>query len=120
MPRQSLKAIEAQIRKLQAKAEAMRARDKKPAIESIVRIMREHEVTLAEVGEALGKRPRGRPAKSGGAAAKPAVRRRAKAVVKYRDPASGATWSGRGRAPRWIVEAEQAGRSRGEFAATAS
>ncbi|WP_412527864.1 H-NS histone family protein [Burkholderia lata] len=23
--------------------------------------------------------------------------------VKYRDPATGATWSGRGRAPAWIV-----------------
>lgn len=45
---------------------------------------------------------------SDAAPAKPVVRRRAKAaptppVAKYRDPASGQTWSGRGRAPRWIV-----------------
>lgn len=26
--------------------------------------------------------------------------------AKYRDPASGATWSGRGRAPRWIKDAK--------------
>ena len=25
-----------------------------------------------------------------------------KAAVKYRDPVTGATWSGRGKAPRWI------------------
>ncbi|WP_415867691.1 H-NS family nucleoid-associated regulatory protein [Burkholderia ubonensis] len=31
------------------------------------------------------------------------VRRRAPAVAKYRDPASGAVWSGRGRTPRWIA-----------------
>ncbi|WP_439896093.1 H-NS family nucleoid-associated regulatory protein [Burkholderia ubonensis] len=31
------------------------------------------------------------------------VRRRAPAQAKYRDPASGAVWSGRGRAPRWIA-----------------
>ncbi|WP_232448328.1 H-NS family nucleoid-associated regulatory protein [Burkholderia ubonensis] len=31
------------------------------------------------------------------------VARRAPAQAKYRDPASGAVWSGRGRAPRWIA-----------------
>jgi DNA-binding protein H-NS len=32
------------------------------------------------------------------------------ASVRYRDPASGATWSGRGRAPKWI-----AGKDRSAF-----
>jgi DNA-binding protein H-NS len=27
---------------------------------------------------------------------------RTKAAPKYRDPASGKTWSGRGRTPRWL------------------
>ena len=36
--------------------------------------------------------------------------------AKVRDPASGATWSGRGRTPAWIMAAEAAGRSRNEFA----
>ncbi|WP_350029314.1 MULTISPECIES: H-NS histone family protein [unclassified Caballeronia] len=35
---------------------------------------------------------------------------RADAPAKYRDPVSGATWSGRGRAPQWI-----AGKDRDEF-----
>lgn len=35
--------------------------------------------------------------------------------AKYRDPATGETWSGRGRAARWIVAYEEAGRSRDEF-----
>ena len=34
---------------------------------------------------------------------------------KYLDPASGETWAGRGRAPRWILEAEVAGVSRDQF-----
>ncbi|MCP3728439.1 H-NS histone family protein [Paraburkholderia sp. CNPSo 3272] len=38
-------------------------------------------------------RRRGRPRGSGGAL-----------PAKYRDPASGATWSGRGRAPNWIKD----------------
>ena len=29
--------------------------------------------------------------------------KRYKAVPKYKDPASGATWSGRGRAPNWMA-----------------
>lgn len=34
---------------------------------------------------------------------------------KYRDPASGATWSGRGRCPAWLADAEKAGRKREDF-----
>jgi DNA-binding protein H-NS len=35
--------------------------------------------------------------------------------AKYRDPVSGAEWSGRGRAANWIVAYEVEGRSRDEF-----
>lgn len=28
-------------------------------------------------------------------------------AAKYRDPASGATWSGRGKPPRWIVDQDR-------------
>ena len=38
-------------------------------------------------------------------------------AVKFRNPETGGTWSGRGRAPRWLTSAEQQGRSREEFAA---
>jgi DNA-binding protein H-NS len=38
-------------------------------------------------------------------------------TVKYRNPETGETWSGRGRAPKWLVLAEQQGRGREEFAA---
>lgn len=40
---------------------------------------------------------------------------RASPRVKYRDPVSGAEWSGRGRAANWIVAYEAEGRSRDEF-----
>ena len=35
-----------------------------------------------------------------------------KVKAKYKDPASGAKWSGRGRAPLWIVAGEKAGKKR--------
>ena len=41
-----------------------------------------------------------------GKAAKQSEQRR-KATPKYRDPVTGATWSGRGRAPTWIAQKER-------------
>ncbi len=35
--------------------------------------------------------------------------------VKYRNPDTGETWSGRGRMPRWLALAEEQGRRREEF-----
>jgi DNA-binding protein H-NS len=36
--------------------------------------------------------------------------------IKYRNPKTGETWSGRGRPARWIMELEAKGRKRREFA----
>ena len=47
---------------------------------------------------------------------KPVKQKRGKAEVKYRDPENpGNTWTGRGRKPGWLNEAEAAGRSVNEF-----
>jgi DNA-binding protein H-NS len=35
--------------------------------------------------------------------------------VRFRDPASGDAWTGRGRTPRWLAAHEAQGRSRDEF-----
>jgi DNA-binding protein H-NS len=52
----------------------------------------------------------GRPAKTAktGGVKKPVA-------PKYRHPASGATWTGRGKAPLWVVEAEKNGQPRQQF-----
>ena len=42
--------------------------------------------------------------------------KRASPGVKYRDPSTGNSWSGRGRPARWITEYEAAGRKREDFA----
>jgi DNA-binding protein H-NS len=47
-----------------------------------------------------------------------AIARRAnggKPVALYRNPADGASWSGRGLKPRWLVEAIEDGRTQDEF-----
>jgi DNA-binding protein H-NS len=41
---------------------------------------------------------------------------RSELPIKYRNPKTGETWSGRGRPARWITELEAKGRKRREFA----
>lgn len=57
--------------------------------------------------EAKGRGP-GKLGRKGGS--------RAPVAAKFKNPESGETWSGRGRAPRWLTAAEQQGRKREEFA----
>ena len=40
---------------------------------------------------------------------------RAAVAAKYRNPATGESWSGRGRAPKWLAEELAKGRSREAF-----
>ena len=82
-------------------------------------LIEEFRAKAAEMGlsldELLGSparagRPAGkaRSARKGASAASPAA--------KYRNPETGETWSGRGRVPRWLKQAEERGRGREEFA----
>ena len=41
---------------------------------------------------------------------------RGKAPAKFRNPKTGATWSGRGMTPVWLRELEAKGKSRKDFA----
>jgi DNA-binding protein H-NS len=111
MPRaRSLKSIRAEIERLQKLAEAMQ-KQTKPGVAAVVRLMRKHKLTIEDVQAALGApAPAPAPRKTARGAAGRAVE------AKYRDPATGATWSGRGRPPRWLAAAEAAGKSRSEFA----
>jgi DNA-binding protein H-NS len=45
----------------------------------------------------------------------PPSTRRMKAKIKYRNPATGDKWSGRGMTPRWLVAMEKAGKKRDSF-----
>lgn len=86
----------------------MRVKEMKSAMDSIVKTMGEFSISLEELFDHLkasGFKPKGQAA----------VKAKAKVEPKYRDPASGATWSGRGRAPAWIKEAEDKGKSREKF-----
>ncbi|QGZ64783.1 H-NS histone family protein [Paraburkholderia acidisoli] len=95
----TLESIQAKIAKLQAQAEALAVTKSSAVLEKIRDLMHKHGVTLGDIESHAGKR-RGR--KPGSAAAAKSTG----AVAKYRDPKSGATWSGHGRAPGWIASAK--------------
>ena len=108
MSKLTLKAIERAIAKLQVRAEKLRRKDKAPALREIIKAMQKNDISVAEVRKAF----------TGGRQSKGSVgtkRKYGKVKPLYRNPKTGETWSGRGRAARWSVTAEKAGRKRTEF-----
>jgi DNA-binding protein H-NS len=71
-------------RKIREKTEA----EKRAVIEQIVQVVNTYNIPIEEIVEALG----GLKIKRKGVKAQP----------KYRDPATGTLWSGRGKEPAWI------------------
>jgi DNA-binding protein H-NS len=61
-------------------------------LREIVQKMREYNISLNEL---MGRKPAAPMVHDSEARTEP--------VAKYRDPVSGSTWCGRGRAPHWIV-----------------
>ena len=101
--------IAAQIAKLLTEAKKL-GRKRLVVIKTIVKQMNAHDISINEVRLAMGKKSKTGAAKKA-ATGKP----RKSAPVKYRD-GEGNTWSGRGRAPRWLVAAEKSGKKRDQFA----
>ncbi|MEB2401770.1 MAG: H-NS histone family protein [Alcaligenaceae bacterium] len=100
--------IEKEILKLQRQAEALRG----PVIASIVKTMREYDITPDDVSAAYAKKSTHVRAKKAAPAAPGAKR---SVPVKYRHPETGQSWTGRGKAPRWLTSAEAEGASRDSF-----
>ena len=76
-----------QIAKLQALAEAARENEINGAIQKIKDLMQQHGVTVDDLTSAR----RAKPAKAKGTVA-----------AQFKNPETGETWTGRGRAPRWL------------------
>lgn len=83
----SYQEIQKQIAELQAKAEEVRRTEVAQAREQIHAIMSEYNLTVADLTNGT---------KSGPKAARKPVE------AKYRDESTGDTWTGRGRAPKWL------------------
>ncbi|MDR6420519.1 DNA-binding protein H-NS [Paraburkholderia phenoliruptrix] len=93
----TLESLQAKIQKLQAQAEALAAKKSSAVIEKIRSLMTEHGLTTGDIDAHANGKKRG---------PKPGAKATAKSyasAAKYRDPKTGATWSGHGRAPGWIT-----------------
>ena len=92
----------------------LRREERGAAIAQVKALMAEHGLTLADLGGSRSAvAATGAPAtfpkpKSGGSGAK--------VPPKYRDPASGQTWSGRGLHPKWLKQALAGGAQLSDFA----
>lgn len=101
MPRKaSLSRIEAQIRDLQAKADALKNAEK-PGIKQLKAVVRKYKLDLSDIKKAL----------TGGKAAKQSKLAGKKVPPKYRNPANKSeTWTGRGRQPKWVAASLKSGK----------
>ncbi|MBT2790143.1 H-NS histone family protein [Paraburkholderia strydomiana] len=96
----TLESLQAKIQKLQAQAEELAAKKSSAVIDKIKNLMAEHGLTTTDIDAHAGGKKRG-PKSSTKATAKSSA-----SAAKYRDPKTGATWSGHGRAPCWIASAK--------------
>jgi len=92
------KELVAQKAALEVQLSEVRANEVAGVIEKIQGLMAEYELTVDDIAS---KRRRGRPA-GGATKVKVGAKEKAPLPAKYMDPKTGATWSGRGRAPAWL------------------
>jgi DNA-binding protein H-NS len=84
----SLKDLLEQHKALEQQLLVARQREAEIVLADIVRTMKQYKISLVEL---MGSKEK-------------VVDERKPAAAKYRDPETGATWSGRGRAPHWIID----------------
>lgn len=105
----TLDQIQEKILKLQAQADSLIAKNTLSALDDIRTLMQAHGLTTSDIeSHVTGKRRPGRPSGSKGQKAAGNKRKPAKGKLpaRYRNPETGATWSGWARPPAWIKHAE--------------
>jgi DNA-binding protein H-NS len=99
---ESIQELLAQKAALEKKiAEAQRTA-KADAIAKVKALMAEYGLTAADLAGKAMPGPKAEPGK--------------KVAAKYRDPATGQTWTGRGLKPKWLQAALSGGKSLDDFA----
>lgn len=107
---QNLLAQKAALEKQQADLEKQlldaRRAERASVIAQIKSLMAEHDLSVADLGGKLvGTKSGGKSSQAG-----------RKVPPKYRNPASGETWTGRGLQPKWVQAALAAGKKLEDFA----
>lgn len=98
----SLQELIAQKEALERQIEQTRQQDRSDAIAKVRALMDEYGLTVADL--------------SGKGIPKPRAGKGNKVAAKYRNSATGESWSGRGLQPKWLKAALSAGRKLTDFA----
>ena len=89
----TLKDLLAQREAIEIQIGEMRERERSAAIVKAQALIYEYELTSQELFRSGPKALKGKVAN--------------KVAAKYRDPETGATWTGRGKAPLWIADRDR-------------
>jgi len=99
--------LQAQIQKLQAEAEALKAKEVEGVIARIRTAIEHYGITPDQLfGKARKAAAKKAPARKSAAKGKPVA-------IKYRDGDN--TWTGRGNRPRWLVARLEEGKQLADF-----
>jgi DNA-binding protein H-NS len=98
----SLQDLLAKRAALEQEIEATQKRERQDAIAKVKSLMAEYGLTVADLS------PKTPGAKAG-------VAKGTKVAPKYRNAATGDTWSGRGLQPKWLKAALASGKKLGDF-----
>jgi DNA-binding protein H-NS len=108
MAKTTLSDLLAQRASLEKQIAEFQKEQRADAIARVKTLMSEYGLSLAEIGSKSAPAPVAQAKKQ-----KLAGR---KVAPKYRNPATGDTWSGRGLKPKWLAAAVADGRSLSDFA----
>ena len=101
----SIKEMIAQKAELERQIEEATAKGKSEAIAQVKAMMEEHGLKVSDLGSGGSKTRTGAPTSTG-----------TKVAAKYKNSATGESWSGRGLQPRWLKAAVAGGKKLEDFA----
>jgi len=97
----------AQKAELDKQIAELQREERASAIAQVKALMAQHGLSITDLTlRAAASRPGEKPRSNAGV----------KVAAKYRDPATGNTWSGRGLKPNWLKAALEGGKSLSDFA----
>lgn len=102
----TLNELIAQKAALEKEIESRRTQEREEAVSKVRALMSEHGLTLADLSQ--------RGSRGGGGSG--SASKGSKVAAKYRNSATGETWSGRGLQPKWLKAAIASGKSLADFA----
>lgn len=109
----TLRKLMAQRADIERKIADFQRANKAEGVAKVRALMAEYGLTAADLASGRSAAPAKAPAK--GAAPKRRSTAGKKVAPKYRDKATGATWSGRGLKPKWLTQALASGKKIDDF-----